>query len=253
MTFKTTRFMLLGATLTTSWIGCASTGTRPGDMSAANHEATAEAEQKNSGGHAAQYDPNAVQKTTQSHSCSGYEAATDCSSSWTSVSNPTEKHRADAVSHRDLASKHRAASAALRDAEARSCRDVPAADRDMSPFDHQDDIARVENISENTGPSVELGGATKGGVRVFFAARPGMTAEWLQRVVDCHMARNAVMHYQMSEMEHCPLNIRGATAQVTSTGNGFAVSVVSTDSAVARKIQSQARALTPAGQVVGVR
>ena len=71
-----------------------------------------------------------------------------------------------------------------------------------------------------------------------------MTAEWLQREVDCHMARNAALGYQMPEMSECPLMIKGATATVTSTGNGFAVSIRSDDMTAATDIRHRAEALT---------
>src|SRR5699024_11191603 len=117
-------------------------------------------------------------------------------------------HRKDAERHRKLAEKHRAASKALVDAEQRFCSGIPEADRDTSPFYHREDLRAVQGLKNAPDASdVYSGGATSAveiqqiekevvgpgglqGARVTFRAVPGMTAEWLQRVVDCHLARN---------------------------------------------------------------
>ena len=142
-------------------LGCRSTpGAQPHDMSAAQHEATA-----------ARLDAEAAR--------------------WTSAENPTEESRREATRHRQMAADHRAASQALRDAEARACAGLREADRDMSPFAHREDIANVEPLTE----PVPFGRGTNirqtVGTVVTFRAVLGMTAEWLQRVVDCHIARAA--------------------------------------------------------------
>jgi hypothetical protein len=49
-----------------------------------------------------------------------------------------------------------------------------------------------------------------------------MTAEWLQRLTDCHIARNAALGHVAPAMPDCPLVPMGVTARVTSTGGGFA-------------------------------
>ena len=69
-----------------------------------------------------------------------------------------------------------------------------------------------------------------------FRAVPGMTVEWLQRVVDCHLARNAVLGHVAPEMPNCPLVPEGVTARVRSTGNGFAVDLRADDSTTVREI-----------------
>ncbi len=81
------------------------------------------------------------------------------------------------------------------------------------------------------------------GAVVTFHAVPGMTAEWLQRVVDCHVARNASMGFSMPEMPYCPLAVKGARGTVASTGNGFAVMVESDDSTAAQEILRRSQAL----------
>jgi hypothetical protein len=208
-------------------------GTKPHDMSTAQHEAMAKNEESAASGHAEQHEPAAEQKTTN---CSG---RTGC---WTSVSNPTAQHADDAKRHRELAQKHRAAAAALVDAEARACSGLAEDDRDISPFYHRDDIVSVAPYSE----TIKAGKSTtqkEVGVTVVFRAVPGMTAEWLQRGVDCHLARAAAMGHQMPEMDYCPLMSKGAKAKVTSTGSGFAINVFAEDAAAVAEIKKRAAAL----------
>ena len=69
----------------------------------------------------------------------------DLDTCWTSVSNPTAEHLREAEEHRRHAADHRASSVALRDAEARACVGITPDDRDMSPFEHVEDIATVDS------------------------------------------------------------------------------------------------------------
>ena len=71
----------------------------------------------------------------------------------------------------------------------------------------------------------------------------GLTQEWLQRLVNCHLARNAAVGHEMPEMPYCPLVPRGATAQVRSVGDGFAVDIQADDSDAAGEILRRAQAL----------
>jgi hypothetical protein len=215
-------------------LGCAADpGTKPHDMSQAQHEAMAKNEEKAADTHADQHDPSAAAKSTQ---CAGKGGC------WTSASNPTAQHADDAKRHRELAQKHRAASTALADAETRACSGVPEEDRDMSPFHHREDI-------ESVSPLVEEVKSGKGvvkkeiGATIVFRAVPGLTAEWLQRVVDCHLARAAAMGHDMPEMSYCPLVPKGAKAKVASAGNGFAVNVSAEDSATIAEIKTRAASL----------
>ena len=216
------------------FLGCAADpGTKPSDMSAAQHDAAAKNEIQAAEGHGEQHDPAA---TAQSTRCS---AKSGC---WTSVSNPTAQHADDAKRHRELAQKHRAASAALAEAETRACAGLSDEDRDMSPFYHREDIASVSPLVEE----VKAGkGTTKKeiGSTIVFRAVPGLTAEWLQRVVDCHLARAAAVGHDMPEMSYCPLVPKGAKAKVTSVGNGFAVNVSADDAATIAEIKKRAETL----------
>jgi hypothetical protein len=192
-------------------------GTHPADMSAKEHEQSAENEDRLAEGHADQYNPSA---TDEREHCTGGRDRV-C---WTATVNPTRAHIATADEHREAAAQHRAASQALRDAEAQACAGLTDEDRDMSPFAHNADIQSVEQFRE-TKRRGRQHVSRDAGATVVFRAQPGLTTEWLQRLVDCHLARNAALGDQMEGMQYCPLAVRGARAAVRSVGNGFAVDV----------------------------
>ena len=206
-----------------------SEGTEPHDMSAAQHERTAGAEEAAARQHGSQYDPGAKKESLE---C---DDAVPC---WTSTANPTEEHQQDVARHGELAAKHRAASQALRDAEAKACAGVPAGDRDMSPFRHREEITSVTEI---TRPE-QRGTAEPYGARAVFRAVPGLTEQWLQRIVDCHMARAAALGYEVPGMEYCPLTLKNVTAVITPAGDGFAIDVTTSDYAVSREVLRRMRA-----------
>ncbi len=239
---KTDIFNALGLALFPIALGCGSAArTQPHAMSATEHEAAASQEQQASAGHGEQYDATA---SATEKSCS--PARGGGAVCWTSVANPTAEHAKEAEQHRALAAQHRAASEALRSAEASACAGIPEEDRDLSPFSHREDIRSVSPLKEENkvGRSVSY---TNPGVEVVFRAVPGMTAEWLQRVVDCHLARNAAIGHEAAgaEMGFCPLTLRGVQASVRSVGDGFAVAIRSDDAAVAKEIQRRAEAFQP--------
>jgi hypothetical protein len=74
------------------------------------------------------------------------------------------------------------------------------------------------------------------GAVVNVAAQPGLTREWLQRQVSSAPASD--------EPSSCPLAVNGASARVTSTGDGFAITVSSTDRDGAKEILRRAQALS---------
>jgi hypothetical protein len=234
--------------MTTAACATTSSGAKPHDMSAAQHEREAQAHAGTGQGHADEYDPEARAEKKQCGPAGSHGPGL-C---WTSIENPTAQHRRAADEHRRHAAEHRAASTALRDAEARACTGIAPDDRDISPFDHTEDIAAIEPLvgrigSRQTDTSERLLGAV-----VTFRAVPGMTAEWLQRVVDCHLARNASLGHEVPEMPNCPLVPRGAQARVRSTGDGFAVEIRSDDEATAREILARAKRLRPEAVVGAV-
>jgi len=161
---------------------------------------------------------------------------------WTAGRDPAAEARRARERQLRLAAEHRAAAQALHDAEARDCVGIAVADGEVSPFLYAEDIAGVEPLYGRTGssrgaPNLRLQGAT-----VTFRAVPGLTAEWLQRVVDCHTARNAVLGYDQPALADCPLGLQGVSATVLSVRGGFAVEMLG-DFEKAEQILRRAQAL----------
>jgi hypothetical protein len=229
-------------------LGCAprTPGANPSDMSAAQHEAMARREYGQAEADSAQYHPSA---RVRSESCPDILGNPVC---WSSSANPTRQHLEQAEEARRRAADHRAASQVLRSAEASACAGLSERDRDESPFAHREDIASVTPLNEPD-PGIPAGSAYESGeVRggheqlgavVTFRALPGMTAPWLQRVIDCHLARNAALGYNVPEMPYCPLVPKGVTATVTPTSTGFAVEIRSSDRDTAKEILRRAESL----------
>lgn len=217
-------------------VACSSStpGARPHDMSVSQHERAGTEHGDHADTHRGDYDPGARATTTR---CGPSRPPLPIC--WTSVENPTSAHLREAAEHRRHAAEHRAASAALRDAEARACIGIADEDRDTSPFDRVEDIASVEPLKEEAVRKLPIQRTI--GAIVTFRARPGMTAEWLQRIAECHIARNAGLGHVVPEMPNCPLVPKGVAARVTSAGNGFAVAIRADDLAVAQEVLDRAR------------
>lgn len=183
---------------------CATTpvGTEPHDMSVAEHDREAERHDRIAQTHAEQYDARA---TATRSTCAPPFAMGATAVCWSSVRNPTAEHVRAAEAHRVAAAGHRAASAALREAEASTCAGIAAQDRDMSPFEHVEDIASVKPLIEDVTTDAQEPLVTRtAGAVVTFRAVPGLTAEWLQRIINCHLARNATRGHVVEEMPDCP-------------------------------------------------
>lgn len=239
-----------------AFLACATTtpGARPHEMSTEQHEAAAKQEEQAAADHSAQYDPAADVTRNRCGPRGGYalRAGVDTDICWTSITNPTDAHRRQADEHRRHAADHRAGSASLREAEARACVGVSSEDRDLSPFEHVEDIASVLPLkTPDANARGKLPNEQMVGAVVTFRAVPGMTVEWLHRVVDCHLARSASLGHVVPEMPNCPLVPGGAAATVSSTGNGFAVSIQSNNPAAAREILARAQRLVPAAGTSG--
>jgi hypothetical protein len=121
----------------------------------------------------------------------------------------------------------------------------------MSPFEHLDDVESVEPINEQVGgqifegapgdaqkPAQQLMGAV-----VRFRAVPGLTAAWLQLVLNCHVARNQSLGHPSADPLNAPLVPEGAVAKVSISGDGFAVAIRSEDPAIARDVFARAQRL----------
>ncbi len=228
---------------------CATPGAAPHDVSAERHAAAAAHEDVAAVEHHDEFDPNAAVPQTRCRAHAAADANTGNDGvCWTSTTNPSDVHERATAEHRRHAADHRAASAALREAEATACLGLSEDDRDMSPFEHTEDIASVTPLLEH----VQVGKISRDhvvGAVVTFRALPGLTAEWLQRVVDCHLARNASLGHVVTEMPNCPLVPKDVEAKVSSTGAGFAVAIQAKDPKTADEILARARRLLPASTV----
>jgi hypothetical protein len=238
MKLHTSLFILVSLTLGAS--ACAHTsGTDSREMSASEHDVAAADEESEVSEHEAQHDPSA---RVVRESCTVGRGRV-C---WSDTSNPTDEHKKMADEHRALAAKHRAASQMLKDAEAKACVGISDEDRDMSPFAHVADIESVSQLSQDAAATSRAKLTRDAGATIVFRAAPGLTAEWLQRIVDCHIARNAAVGHEMPEMGSCPLVPRGAKAAVRTVGDGFAVDVYGDDAATAAEIWRRAQQIKPA-------
>jgi hypothetical protein len=165
--------------------GCATPGTRPGDMSVAAHEAAA--------------------MSSSVH----------------------------------VAAKHRAAAQALRDGESQACAGMAERDRDLSAFFRREDIESFSALYE---PSSRTTTALKGSILVMRPA-PGVTAEWLQRNIECHIARSATLGHGADQMSKCPFALNGINVEVRSGGDKFLVYVRSANLETAREIWRRTQTL----------
>lgn len=133
-----------------------------------------------------------------------------------------------------MAREHRAASQALRDAEAKACDGVSEQDRNESPFSHVDDILSVQPLG--AGQFVD-------GARVVFVKAPGLSRAVLQKIIDCHIARADALGHVVPEEAFCPLNPPNVKAVVKEASNGFVVDVTSDDKSAAQEVLRRAQAL----------
>ena len=233
-------------------LACASTpGAGPHDMSASGHEVAARRQEQIADFHQRLYDPAA--KENRQRCLPGRHDSVDevC---WNSSRNPTEEHQHEADRLRRAADEHRAASAVLREAEARACAGIAREDRDASPFTHVEDVASVQPIVldsgdptvSHRGPPVERQGEPAHstertvGVNILFRGVPGLTADKLRALVDCHVARNAALGHVVPEMPDCPLVPRGVEARVTTTPAGLQVEIRADDPSTAREVVARA-------------
>ena len=94
-----------------------------------------------------------------------------------------------------------------------------------APFDNAENITSVTPYKV-TQTNLKHSSTRLEGAVVTVAAQPGLTREWLQRQVSAPPA---------GRQNGCPLAVNGATARVTSTGDGFAITVSSPDRTAPRR------------------
>ena len=212
-------------------LGCgASPGTEAHEASVVRHLQAADREQTRAAEHGTRTDPPLP---IYCDSKSARERVLD-------VVRHYQEHAREAERYRELAAKHRVAAAALVEAERAACAGLGSHDRDLSPFFHVEDIASVKLLGDQDRAGRPRSGA---GARIVFRKVPGLTADSLRRIVDCHRARAASVGYVMPEMSYCPLALKDVKATVSPAAEGLAVEVTSDDPAVAAEIVRRTRAL----------
>ncbi len=222
----------LGWMLAVGGLCACATTVPPNHGSVAQEQAIAAADQAQAARQAQEYRPGAGRVVTAG--CRGKgDLGGAC---WSSDENPSASHLELAARLRSEAARHRAVSKALVAAEEKECAGLSEDDRDESPFDHVEDIDSVDRLN---GPD----GAVLLGATVRFRARPGMTVQWLQRVMDCHLARTDALGHDLPDMPDCPMVPAGEEARVRAEGDGFSVALSSKDPASAREILSRAQRL----------
>jgi len=139
----------------------------------------------------------------------------------------------------DDAAAHLAAAKGLRRAERIACLEVPDVQRDAGPLARKDEITGVEALQER--PNTKAAPRPVG-VAGYLRATPGMTEQWIGRVIECHLAHRAVVGTRVAE-QACPLSAEEARIDVSSTDTGFRVSITSKDVTVARSLIDGCHAL----------
>jgi hypothetical protein len=226
------------AVVALAFTACASTPTpQTTDAAAAQHEQLAAHDDQVAAAQVAKYDPAARQTKQRCTGRSAHEEA-DVEVCWTSEVNPTADHLKKAQRYHALAEEQRATSEKLRKAETSACAGVSELDKTRSPFSHPEDVATVTPLkSAGASPRPE-------GALITFRATEGMTAPRLERLVNCHLARNACLENDAKELAYCPLVLKNVKATVTSTSDGlFSVAVRSEDPAIAQEVLKRAEAL----------
>lgn len=221
-----TKAVVIASTVTGA--ACATPGTRPYDMSAAQHEQRAALAEAEAAEHSARYDPA---RRTSRVVCARF----GCSSQET---NPTAVYREHADRLHAEAAEHRKAAEALHDAEANVCA-ATGGDQDLTPMFRRDEVERIEPIYRYTG------GRSRGveGAILVLARTTDVTADALQKKLDCHLARNAAVGFDAPDMGYCPLASRGVRAVVREGGGRLRIEITANDGRTAEEVLRRAQLL----------
>jgi len=224
--------------------GCAaSQRSRPETRSAASFEALAEQEELEASRH---MPPSAVRTTagTLSGECRDATGAGTVPCPPSTVKS-TLGEPDEAQKHMQRATEYRTRAAKLRAAETQACAHLPETDVAASPFASKESIVgirelrgRAESAKYGVGPTGSVQGAS-----IMIRAEPGMTKEYLQRKIDCHLARNATAGFSRPDMAFCPLAVRGAAASVSSEGATLRIDITSDEPSAAEEIRARAQRL----------
>jgi hypothetical protein len=127
---------------------------------------------------------------------------------------------------------------------------LPEVDRDINPLDRRNELVAVDEIRSYprwSGKPLQGYGPTEG-ASVTMVAMPGLTREYLARVVDCHIELGASSSASMASN---PLAVPGATATVASAGTTFRIDIRGSDRDSAKAIALRAKQLGERPREVG--
>lgn len=120
---------------------------------------------------------------------------------------------------------------------------APYDDPQQGPFVSRDYITRVEPHRVPEFYDKQRFGRLEGAV-VKLRAAPGVTREWLQQLVDDHLQ---MVDATGSRSYMDPLAVKGASAKVTSTSSGFAITIDGKDRDTAKEILRRSQGLLSSG------
>jgi hypothetical protein len=132
----------------------------------------------------------------------------------------------------------RPASAA--DRERAACAEISDSDRDGGPFARRDRVVRVEPLLQTVSPKAP---APPAGVAIYLRATPGVTEQWVGRLVECHVAHHVALAATGGGDD--PLAVEDARVAVSSTATEFRVAITSPNVERARRILRAGSALSP--------
>ncbi len=150
------------------------------------------------------------------------------------------EHDAAAQTAQDpaLATEHADAAKHLREQESAACYGISESVRDRGPLARTDEITGIQVIRDRG--QFPKGPLEPVGVALYVRAEPGVTEQWLGRVVACHMAHVAVVGH---DRYPGPLEVPDAQASVSSTGVGFRVTITSRDRDAVRSVLQRGQEL----------
>jgi hypothetical protein len=230
------RYLLIASwvVLGAGFAGCSQSTAKPADVPEVGVRENEQA--------AKQHEQSAAEHRAAAGSYGGLQAACqDNAPCWSALATQAGREQEQSDRQLKLAAEHRAKAKGLRDAEQRSCSGVSDYDRAVSPFFHQKDIADVAPIIDS---SAEAKGRRVQGITVTFRAVEGLTAERLQKIADCHIARNTALGHDVPELHDCPL-VPKVTALVTSGPKGLQISIRGQDSAAVDEVIRCSRVIEP--------
>jgi hypothetical protein len=138
----------------------------------------------------------------------------------------------------------RRAAADVSNEAARTCTGLSEQDRATNPLQGQVEIVAVDEIrSWPYSPKQLQAWGPVQGASVTVRATPGVTEEYLERVVRCHVA---LAQSAGGTSGPNPLAVPGARATVSSAGPGFRIDIVGEDKKSARTILVHANELAAA-------